>query len=120
MASDYTFPQIRFHIDRTATSKLRRTETGRQLLDADWVIADRVKYDPDDTDRIWVGVRRTAIEVDKHRTLQCLIDDETWLDLDGAVRSGDPNILAQFALRLHECFKRGINQCPFIQEDPAS
>lgn len=117
-------PQIRFHIDRTASIKLRRTERGRQLLDSDWVIADLVKYDPDDADRIWIGVRRTAIEVDKHRTLQCSIDDDTWKVLSDAIETyqADPKsvyTLAAFAQRLHDCFDRGINQCPFIQEDSA-
>ncbi len=120
MVEHFIFPQTSIFMAATAVAKLRRTRLGRLLIKSDEVIVDRVKYDPDDDDRIWIGTRRTAIMEHKHRTLACSIDDFTFADLERAANphSGptDTATLAAFGLRLYDCFVAGRTQCPFIQE----
>lgn len=116
MPSEYIFPYTTAHFASTAKAKLARTEKGRELIESDECIIDRVKYEPGDPDRIWIGTRRTSITKSHHRTLACCIDDQTFADLQRAARLGHCTTMSDFAKRLLDCFEQGLKQCKFIQE----
>ncbi len=112
----YVFPYTTVHFSSGAKAKLVRTDKGRTLIESDECIVDRVKYDPDDPDRIWIGTRRTSITQSRNRTLLCSIDDQTFNDLERAYRLGHCTTMSDFAKRLFDCFDNGRKQCHFIQE----
>ncbi len=116
MSNDFVLPQTTIFLSQTAASKLRRTELGRSLLISDEVIVDRVKFDPDDPNRIWIGTRKTAISQYAMRTLHCSIDNDTYNILQDATADAHQALLSEFAVRLYECFAAGRKQCPFITE----
>jgi len=116
MTDEFILPHTQLHLSQTTMMKLRRTELGRSLIQSDMAIADLVKFDPDDADRIWIGVRRSAIKPYAMRTLLCSIDDETYEVLEDAMTTKSVYTLAAFAQRLYDCFQRHLNQCTFIQE----
>lgn len=116
MADDFILPSTTIHLSQAAVSKLKRTVLGRSLIASDEVIVDRIKFDPDDADRIWIGTRKTAIKPYALRTLHCSIDDSTFALLENAIQQQHTTILACFAGRLYDCFSAGRKQCPFILE----
>lgn len=113
---DAVLPNTQLHMSQSATIKLRRTELGRSLISSDSVIVDRIKFDPDDADRIWIGVRKTAIDQPKHRSLTAVIDDETFETLERAINGSSQYTLAAFAQRLYDSFRAHRKTCLFIQE----
>lgn len=116
MTQPFILPSSQVHLSQSAVAKLRRTEVGRTLIEADEAIADRIKMDPEDADRIWIGVRRSTIKPYALRTLHCSIDERSYIELGYAAIGGDANTLAAFGDRLWQCFNAGRKQCPFIQE----
>ena len=110
-------PQTNVAFAANAAGKLNRTEKGRELLNSDLGIADLVKYDPDDPDRIWIGVRRTSVSKSKHRMLRCTIDETVFRMMEDAIQMQDSPTLNSLAIRLISHFRDGRKDCRFMLED---
>lgn len=61
---------------KVVQSKLARTERGRQMMAARHVYATRAKYDNDDLDMVWVGVKPLA-DLSGRRRLLIDMDEQT-------------------------------------------
>ena len=115
--SNPILPQTSVAFPASTVGKLNRTEKGRLLYNSDLVIADAIKYDPLDDDRIWIGVRRTAISSSNHRMLRCTIDKQVFTMMEDAIIREDQAMLAALALRLITHFRDGRKDCRFMLED---
>jgi len=110
-------PQTSIAFAASTMGKLNRTEKGRLLYNSDLAICDRIKYDPDDADRVWIGIRRTSISQNKHRLLRCMMDESTFKMLEDAIVRQDQAMLAAVGLRLIDTFREGRKDCKFMLED---
>jgi len=110
-------PQTQVAFAGSAVGKLNRTERGQLLLKADLVIADRIKYDEQDADRIWIGVSKPSFSPRKHRVMRCLISEAVLTEMEDAIVTQDTLTLAALALRLIIHFRNNDRECRFMLED---